>query len=89
MVVMLLLAFLGAAMSDNFADGDNQTLWAAGSALVGLLIGALVFWRGGAADSAETDTEPMDWGIVWILISGLLIVGIGLGAMLWVRAQGA
>jgi len=36
----------------------------------------------------ESDNYPVNWGYIWIVVSGLLIVGLGAGAALAVRAAG-
>jgi hypothetical protein len=37
-------------------------------------------------DSGETDYEPVNWSTIWILLSGLLIVGLGAGLAIAMRS---
>ena len=39
-------------------------------------------------DSGETDNYPVNWGTVWVLVSGLIIVGIGTGLAIAMRSIG-
>ena len=39
--------------------------------------------------SGRTDYEPINWGTVWIVVTGLLIVGIGTGLAIAMRSIGS
>lgn len=39
-------------------------------------------------ENPESDHYPIDWGYVWIVVSGILIVGIGAGAAMATRGGG-
>jgi hypothetical protein len=41
-----------------------------------------------AVVSGATDYQPVNWGMLWVLISGLLIVGVGTGLAFALRAGG-
>jgi hypothetical protein len=43
----------------------------------------------GALDAPESDYDPVDWGYIWILLSGLIIVGIGTGLAIALRSGAA
>lgn len=40
-------------------------------------------------DELDTDYNPVNWGYVWILLTGLVVVGIGAGLAVATRAAGA
>lgn len=84
----LLLSFFGAAFSDNFLGGNNQAMWSAGFAIVGMLAGLAFFRKSWVIETEKADTAAVDWGTIWVVLSGLVVVGIGLGVMFWVRVQG-
>ncbi len=39
-------------------------------------------------DGSATDNQPVNWGTIWVILSGLLIVGAGTGAAIALRAAG-
>ena len=43
----------------------------------------------GALDNPENDNDPVNWGYIWILLSGLIIVGIGTGLAIALRSGAA
>ena len=43
----------------------------------------------GALDNPENDYDPVNWGYIWILLSGLIIVGIGTGLAIALRSGAA
>ena len=72
----------------------NDTTWSFGSlqvsaafivnlvvVLLSLLILYLVLRRRDPMelDSEEMDSKPVNWGTIWVIVTGLLIVGIGTG----------
>lgn len=80
--------FLGAAFSDNFMGGGNQFNISLLFGAVGLALGWLLFNRRNVDDSYDNQKSGIDWGNLFIILTGALVVGIGLGIMMWVRAQG-
>ena len=60
--------------------------------LVIALVGYFVYFRfirkPEEIDPAETDYAPVSWGWVWVIISGLLVVGVGAGLALNLIASG-
>jgi hypothetical protein len=45
--------------------------------------------RAGALDSGATDYAPVPWGWIWVILSGLVILGVGLGLSLYFRSGAA
>lgn len=86
MVTMVLLAFLGGAISDNFYAGENIVLWAVGLAAIGLIAGLMFFRSGAMQESAESERADVNWGSLFVVLTGVLVVGLGLGIMMWVRS---
>ena len=84
----LLGMFLGAAFSDNFMGGGNQFNISLLFGTVGLAFGWLLFNRNSVEASDANQKSGIDWGNIFIILTGAIVVGIGLGIMMWVRAQG-
>ena len=82
-----LFSLVGAAFSDNFAGGANQmnTVWM--FTITGLVIGFLTLNYGRVRQSDDTQANPIDWGMIYIVLTGILVVGLGTGIMMWVRSQ--
>ena len=81
------LALVGAAFSDNFAGGTNQanTVWL--FTITGLIIGFLTLNYNRVRNSDDTQANPIDWGMIYIVLTGIIVVGLGTGVMMWVRSQ--
>lgn len=65
-----------------------------GSALLNLFLGLFTIiilylsWRGRDPEELEnpaSDNNPINWGYIWVVVSGLLIVGLGAGAAMAMR----
>ena len=84
-----LFSLIGAAFSDNFMGGTNQANVSWWFAAVGLLTGFLTLNRNRVRTSDESQSNPIDWGMIFIVLTGILVVGLGIGVMMWVRSQTA
>ncbi|MGB1249634.1 MAG: hypothetical protein ACPG8W_03310 [Candidatus Promineifilaceae bacterium] len=86
---VLFFSMIGAAFSDNFSGGVGQqnTVWL--FTIVGLLFGFLTLNYKRVRASDESQSSPIDWGAIFIVMTGLLVVGLGVGVMMWVRSQTA
>lgn len=98
----LFAIFLSFALAETFyPEGE---LYLAGDVLldpvvpvmaVMLLITALILLaifrppRTTALADGGADDQPIPWGTIWVILTGLVFVGIGTGLMLAVRAMGA
>jgi hypothetical protein len=82
------MLFFGAAISYNFFGGANALGWALGLAVFGWLIGAFVFNTRSILATRETDLAPVRWSELFIWISGIVLLGAGLGLTMWVRSGG-
>ena len=87
-LMALMLSYFGAAFSDNFLGGNNQLWWSVGFAAAGLLAGLAFFRKTWVVETEKADTAAVDWGTIWVVLTGLVVLGIGLGVMMWVRVQG-
>ncbi len=85
---MVMLGFFGAAYAASFTDSTNIWNWGYVFAAVGLIAGVLFFTttRGRTNSVSGDATAALDWGRIWVVLTGLLIVGIGLGVMFFVRS---
>lgn len=56
--------------------------------VISIIVVYLVLLRRDARelDSAEFDNKPVNWGTIWVIITGLLVVGIGAGIALALSA---
>jgi hypothetical protein len=90
LTVGLLFTYIGAAWSDSFAGGNNQSTISAGFALIGLLLGYLLIWPRRkpvtiAGNQGEESAIP--WETIFLVVTGILVVGLGMAVMFWVRSQ--
>ena len=90
LVTVFLVFLTGLAVADTiYADVDtglsNPVMAvAAGAALTALLIvAAVVWWRGRTGESDEN--APVSWNMIWVVVSGLIFLGIGIGLTLAMR----
>lgn len=84
----IVLLYLGAAVSQNFFDGNNMTLWALGFGALGWIVGALLFNPQRLKEASAAENAPVNWGSVFVVMTGVVLVVAGLGVVMWVRAQG-
>lgn len=85
-LVMMMLSFFGAAFATSFTESINIWNWGYGFALAGLVAGMFYFGRKRTSTVSADGTAAVDWGRIWVVLTGLLIVGIGMGVMFFVRA---
>lgn len=91
-IFLLFVWIVGLVLGANTLDGGTlqigtfslsaSTLLNIVLVLVTLLALVLAARRQGAARlfSGKTENMPVNWGIIWVIVSGLLIVGLGTGA---------
>ncbi len=84
-LVTIFLVFLtGLAVADTLYEGvdtglGNPVLAVAGIfALFALLITVAMIWRRGRTGPSN-ENAPVSWGMIWVVVSGLIFLGIGLG----------
>ena len=85
---MTFLGFTGAAYAVSFTDSHGVWNWGYLFAAVGLLLSLLFFNRNRMATLSSEATTSVDWGRIWIVLTGLVIMGIGMGLMFFVRSSG-
>ena len=84
-IIVMFFVFAGITIAWNIdAEAANLVTWAVGSSLVGLIIGLLMISPKRIEAIDSKDAEPIPWGSVWVVISGLVILGMGLGVVLYV-----
>ena len=90
LTIGLLGAFVGAALSDNFAGGNNQFNYSVIAAVVGMLLGYAFLWlrRDRAEVTADGSNAAVPLQGIFLVITGIIVVGLGLAVMFWVRSQG-
>ena len=85
----MILAVVGAAFSDNFVGGANQFWYSAIFGLIGFVATVFLLNRDSPQADGENVAAKVDGGVIWVIVTGLVVVGLGLGMMMWVRLQGA
>ncbi|HSM55783.1 MAG TPA: hypothetical protein VK879_06465 [Candidatus Sulfomarinibacteraceae bacterium] len=103
LIILFFVILAGYALADTFYPGGeihlandvlvNPALPVAGSlGLITLLIlGAAISRRRPADAGAEVearDGAAIPWGAIWVIVSGLIFLGIGTGLMLAIRSAG-
>lgn len=96
-LIILFFVFLaGFALSDTFYGGGDVELFegrygnpalplAGGMALVALLV-LITAVRGRRSRVLDSDENaPVSWGMIWVVVSGLIFLGIGIGLTLAMR----
>lgn len=98
--VLLFMAIAGFALADTFYGDQevefySEALVNPAGPLVGVLLIltflGLVFYyrpRRGELVAAESEESAIPWGTIWVVVSGLIFLGIGIGLMLAVRSMG-
>lgn len=92
LTVGLLFSYVGAAWSDNFAGGNSQGMYSLVFALTGIALGYLLIWprrkRTSVLPTGSSSNEgAIPWETVFIVVTGAIIVGLGMAVMFWVRSQ--
>lgn len=90
LLMMFLLGIFGVLFSANFAGRENLPMWGLGFALVGLLfrlvpVAMTRFFNDPKQAATDTSTLPVDWGMVWAVVTGAILLGIGIGILMWTR----
>ena len=93
LLMMFMLGIFGVLFSANFAGRENLQMWGLGFALLALLIRLTPVWINRffydpKRTSENTENLPVDWGMVWTVASGAIVLGIGISIMMWTRSQG-
>jgi hypothetical protein len=97
--ILLFVVLIGLALADTFyPDGQipalNMPLVSAGTIVAGVLAVItvialiIVYGQRHAFVRGEGDEASVPWGMIWVAISGLIFVGIGIGLMLVIRSGG-
>ena len=84
----LLGGYLGVAINENFMHGENQFFWGVVFGIVTALLVYLTMRPRQVQYVNSQDTNVMDWGNLWVVLTGLIVLGIGLGVMMFVRSSG-
>jgi hypothetical protein len=103
LIVAFFALMLGALVGASFFPGgeilmgdgaDARVLnpaavfgWSTG--LIALVVGLLAFRPGRLLTVDESDYATTNWGMVWVIISGALVLILGMGLTLWVMAGGS
>ncbi len=91
---LLFAPIFGAAFSENFLDGRSLNTIAFWSAVIVTLAGfALVSWlnrSGRTNNNSESNeiTQPVNYGAIYLWVTATIVIGLGLGVMMWVRGGG-
>ncbi len=88
LLIALFMAFVGAAFSYEFQQGHNTLAYSLGFAATGFVAGISLLKQRmiSAIDANEQEAIPGD--VLWIVVTGMLLVVFGLGVMMWVRGGG-
>ncbi len=86
MLIGLFMAFFGAAFSNEFLGGANALSISLGCAAVGILSGVALLRPSLINDIDSSEGSPISGGTLWVIVTGLLVVMLGLGVMMWVRS---
>lgn len=84
----LLAAFFGAAFSANFLDERNMGAFAFWFAIAAMAIGLITLNSRRIQETDAGEGNPIPGGLLWIVITGVIVVGLGVGVMMWVRGGG-
>jgi hypothetical protein len=97
LVVVFFVFIIGLALGDTFVPSGEMSLFGLSlidpsiliggvSALVAALVLAAAY--GGRTPDRADDYSGVPWGMIWVIVSGLVFIGLGMGLMMWVRAGG-
>jgi hypothetical protein len=89
LVIAALSGMFGSVLGASFGGEGNLLVWTLVAAAVGLGIGLLVVRRNTIKELDSTESQPIAWGTVWVVFTGVIVVGLGVGLMVWVRQGGA
>ena len=74
-------------IGDQLVAGSTILSWSF-MILTALLLAFVYRPRVFITESEASANKTTDWGLIWVIVAGVLILGIGTGLMLWVRSAG-
>lgn len=99
-VVLMFVVFVGFALADTlYPEGEvqfysdalvNPALPLTGVLVLIALLGLIAYFRPRRAEAlpaAEDDDGAIPWDTIWVVVSGLIFLGIGIGLMFAVRSM--
>lgn len=87
LTIGLFMAFFGAAFSGEFLGESNQFNISAGFAIVGIVAGLLALNGRRVRVNTSEEKAAVSGGAIWVVLTGFIVVGLGVGVMMWVRSQ--
>jgi hypothetical protein len=89
LITIMFFMFGGIALGWNIAPNTAQLLmWATAFGAVGLIVSLIMFSPKRIMAVENSDNAAIPWGPIWVILSGLLIVGLGLGIVIFVVSSG-
>ncbi len=88
LVVAFLTLVLGVLTWASFFPEGSLALWSLGAFGVGLLVSGLWLGSNRLQAAGSTDYEAIPWGMIWVVFTGVVVLGIGVGLIIWVRSAG-
>lgn len=76
---------VGVILRLNFAPDGSLLAWGGGVGVLGLIVSLLSINAAKMRTLDSTDSQPVAWGTIWVILTGVLIVGFGLGLMMLIR----
>lgn len=87
MIIIMFFVFGGLALGYNVSpDSVDIVLWGGIAGVIGLIVGLVFITPSRLVAADKNETQPISWGTIWLVLSGVIIVGLGLGLMLYVRS---
>lgn len=100
-IILMFVVFIGFALADTFyPDREvqfysdflvNPAVPVVGILLFIAILALIAYFRPRGGDplvATDGDDRPIPWDTIWVVVSGLIFLGIGIGLMLAVRAMG-
>lgn len=88
LVIAFLSLVVGTLIWASFYPEDSLTGWALGSFVVGGLVSGLLLNANRLRAAERTDNDAIPWGLIWVVFTGVIVLGIGVGLIIWVRSAG-
>lgn len=89
LITMMFFMFGGIALGWNIAENSAELLvWAVAFGLLGLIVSFILLSPKRMLAVEGKDSAAIPWSSIWVIISGLIIVGFGLGIMVFVVLSG-
>ncbi|MCO5184827.1 MAG: hypothetical protein M9928_09930 [Anaerolineae bacterium] len=89
LITIMFFMFGGVALGWNVAQNSAELLlWAAAFGLLGLIVSVILLSPRRMLAVEGKDSAAIPWSSIWVIISGLVIVGLGLGVMVFVVLSG-